>query len=80
MGPGLRNPTDEFFVDFYGPKTVRLDGLPDKSETFVEIMELPLMQELANHLPVAELSGLPAQHRPVDPDRPRRDRPDDPSG
>ncbi|MFP6745307.1 MAG: phytanoyl-CoA dioxygenase family protein [Alphaproteobacteria bacterium] len=53
MGPGLRHPTDEFFVEFYGPKTVRLDGLPDKSKTFVEIMELPMMQEVANHFLLA---------------------------
>jgi hypothetical protein len=47
--PGLRHPTDEFFVEFYGSKTIRLDGLPAKSKTFVEIIGLPLMQEIADH-------------------------------
>jgi len=47
--PGLRHPTEEFYVEFYGRKTVRLDGLPAKSKAFIEIMELPMMQELADH-------------------------------
>ena len=38
-GPGLRNPTDDFFVEFYGKQTIRLDGLPARSKTFQEIME-----------------------------------------
>mgnify|MGYP006137707751 CR=1 FL=1 len=38
--PGLRHATNDFFVEFYGSKTIRLDGLPAKSKTFLEIMQL----------------------------------------
>lgn len=48
--PGLRHPTSESFVEFYGNKTVRLDGLPAKSKTFLEIMELPLLSGVADEL------------------------------
>lgn len=47
--PGLRHPTEEFFIEFYGDKTIRLDGLPAKSKTFVEVMQLPLLRETADH-------------------------------
>ena len=47
--PGLRHPTEEFFIEFYGDKTIRLDGLPAKSKTFVKVMQLPLLQETADH-------------------------------
>ncbi len=47
--PGLRHPTEEFFVDFYGKSTIRLDGLPAKSDTFVEVMQVPLMHEVCDH-------------------------------
>jgi ectoine hydroxylase-related dioxygenase (phytanoyl-CoA dioxygenase family) len=49
-GPGLRNPTGDFYVDFYGSKTVRLDGLPAKSKAFVDLMLSPLMTGLADEL------------------------------
>ena len=47
--PGLRHPTEEFFIKFYGDKTIRFDGLPAKSKTFVEVMQLPLLQKTADH-------------------------------
>ncbi|NKB99577.1 MAG: mitomycin antibiotic biosynthesis protein [Pseudomonadales bacterium] len=48
-GPGLRNPAHERFVEFYGDKTIRLDGIPAKSETFVKFMLDPLMHEVCAH-------------------------------
>ncbi len=48
--PGLRHPTNDFFVEFYGRKTIRLDGLPAKSATFLEVMQLPLMTAVADEL------------------------------
>lgn len=47
--PGLRNPVDDFFVEFYGTRTIRLDGIPGKSETFVEFMLDPLMHSVCEH-------------------------------
>lgn len=48
--PGLRNPTEDFFVEFYGNKTIRLDGLPARSKTFVDLMESRLMTGVADIL------------------------------
>lgn len=48
--PGLRHPTEEFFVEFYGSQTIRLDGLPAKSKTFWEIMEESFMTRVADIL------------------------------
>ena len=31
--PGLRNPTEDRMVEFYGNRTIRLDGLPARSRT-----------------------------------------------
>ncbi len=42
-GPGLRHPTHERMVEFYGQSTVRIDGLPAKSEAFIGIMLTPLL-------------------------------------
>ncbi|MBT4042588.1 MAG: phytanoyl-CoA dioxygenase family protein, partial [Rhodospirillaceae bacterium] len=47
--PGLRHPAAERMVDFYGLSTVRIDGLPGKSETFVEVMASPLLCAAADH-------------------------------
>jgi len=47
--PGLRNPSHDFFVEFYGRNTIRLDGIPAKSETFVQYMLDPLMHEVCAH-------------------------------
>ena len=41
--PGLRHPAHERMVEFYGLSTIRFDGLPAKSEAFVEIMLTPLL-------------------------------------
>jgi hypothetical protein len=48
--PGLRHPTEDYFVEFYGRRTIRLDGLPARSKTFVEIMQLPLLTGVADVL------------------------------
>jgi len=49
-GPGLRNPASDYFVEFYGSQTIRLDGLPSHSETFWEIMEDSFMTRVADEL------------------------------
>lgn len=48
LGVGLRNPVNDFMVEFYGSSTVRFDGLPGKSASFVELMQLPLLQGVAD--------------------------------
>ncbi|MGB1012316.1 MAG: phytanoyl-CoA dioxygenase family protein [Thiolinea sp.] len=48
--PGLRHATNDFFVEFYGSQTIRLDGLPAKSKTFLEIMQSPLISGVADEL------------------------------
>jgi hypothetical protein len=35
---GLRNPIAEQTIEFYGSKTIQLDGLPAKSQTFFEVL------------------------------------------
>jgi ectoine hydroxylase-related dioxygenase (phytanoyl-CoA dioxygenase family) len=47
--PGIRHPDHEFFVDFYGKSTIRIDGLPAKSATFVDLMLSPLITAVADH-------------------------------
>ena len=48
LGVGLRNPTHDRMVEFYGSSTVRFDGLPAKSSGFVEVLQLPLLQNVAD--------------------------------
>ncbi len=50
IGVGMRYPTTDFYVDFYGTKTVRFDGLPAKSPAFLDVMQLPLLQNIADIL------------------------------
>ena len=42
-------------VEFYGDKTIRFDGLPGKSATFIDLMLLPQLLNTADHFcyPVA---------------------------
>lgn len=49
VGPGLRNPTTDEMIEFYGHSTVRIDGLPAKSSVFLDVMMLPQMCETADH-------------------------------
>ena len=49
VNPGLRNPTTEEKIDFYGLSTIRIDGLPAKSSTFLDVMLLPQLLETADH-------------------------------
>ncbi len=37
-------------IDFYGTKTIRLDGIPSKSETFVDFMLDPLIHEVCQQV------------------------------
>ncbi len=53
LGPGLRHPSHPDMIEFYGDSTVRFDGLPTHSKTFQEIMELPLMNGVADELLLA---------------------------
>ena len=48
--PEMRTPTHPAMIDFYGTKTIRLDGIPSKSETFVEFMLDPLMHDVCQHV------------------------------
>ncbi|MBT4487481.1 MAG: phytanoyl-CoA dioxygenase family protein, partial [Rhodospirillaceae bacterium] len=52
-GPGLRHPAHERMVEFYGNSTIRFDGLPAKSETFIEVMQTPLLIGAADHFLLA---------------------------
>jgi ectoine hydroxylase-related dioxygenase (phytanoyl-CoA dioxygenase family) len=47
--PGVARPTHEFMKKFYGNTTIRIDGLPGKSPTFVEILCGPLIGAVADH-------------------------------
>jgi hypothetical protein len=47
--PGLRHPAHERMVEFYGLSTIRFDGLPAKSESFIEVMLTPLLCGAADH-------------------------------
>lgn len=49
VAPGLRHPTHEEIIEFYGFSTIRIDGLPAKSDTFVELMLHPLLTQTADH-------------------------------
>lgn len=48
--PGLRHASDDFFIEFYGTRTIRLDGLPAKSDTFLEVMQLPWILGVADEI------------------------------
>ena len=48
LGVGLRNPVNDGMAEFYGSATVRFDGLAGKSSSFVELMQLPLLQGVAD--------------------------------
>ena len=48
-GPGLRHPSMDNIIDFYGRSTVRIDGLPAKSDVFLEAMLLPQLCQTADH-------------------------------
>jgi len=49
LAPGLRHPSHERMIDFYGHNTIRYDGLPGKSATFLDIMLLPQLIETADY-------------------------------
>lgn len=50
VAPGLRHPSHEEMIEFYGHSTIRLDGLPGRSETFQEIMQSRLICGVADEL------------------------------
>jgi len=47
--PGVRHPTEDDMVSFYGKATVRADGLPGKSNAFLDVMQHPLLLGVADH-------------------------------
>lgn len=49
VAPGLRNPTMQEMIEFYGESTIRIDGLPAKSDSFIDIMLLPQLCAAADH-------------------------------
>lgn len=49
LAPGLRHPSHADMVEFYGHSTIRIDGLPGKSETFRELMQLPHLIDATEH-------------------------------
>jgi len=48
--PAMRTPDQEEMVRFYGSRTIRIDGIPGKSATFVDFMLDPLMHEVCQHV------------------------------
>jgi ectoine hydroxylase-related dioxygenase (phytanoyl-CoA dioxygenase family) len=48
--PGLRHPTTDYYVGFYGARTIRRDGLPAISATFVELMDDSFLTRVADEL------------------------------
>ncbi len=49
IAPGLRNPSHQEAIEFYGHSTVRIDGLPGKSAAFLEFMSLSQLRETADY-------------------------------
>jgi len=47
--PESRNPNHPTMEEFYGAKTVRFDGIPDKSETFVEFLSKSPALDVCEH-------------------------------
>ncbi|MFT5657926.1 MAG: ectoine hydroxylase-related dioxygenase (phytanoyl-CoA dioxygenase family) [Gammaproteobacteria bacterium] len=47
--PGLRHATHDEAVEFYGNSTIRFDGLPGRSLSFLDIMRLPFLIGTADH-------------------------------
>ena len=48
--PGLRHPSAERMIEFYGHSTIRLDGMPSRSAAFREVMLSPLLCGVADEL------------------------------
>ncbi len=48
--PGLRNPTAERMIEFYGHNTIRFDGIPAKSKAFLDLLSDSFMTRLADAL------------------------------
>ncbi len=48
--PGLRHPPSDFYVEFYGSRTIRIDGLPAKSRAFWALLEDSFMTRIADRL------------------------------
>ena len=48
--PGLRHPPSDFYVEFYGSRTIRIDGLPAKSRAFWDLLEDSFMTRIADRL------------------------------
>ena len=48
--PGLRHPSAQRMIEFYGHSTIRLDGMPSRSAAFREVMLSPLLCGVADAL------------------------------
>lgn len=48
--PEERTPAHPAMIDFYGTRTIRLDGIPSKSETFVDFMLDPLIHDVCQQI------------------------------
>ena len=48
--PGLRHPSAERMIEFYGHSTIRLDGMPSRSAAFREVMLSSLLCGVADEL------------------------------
>lgn len=47
--PGIAHPTEDDMITFFGQSTIRIDGLPAKSKTFVEVMQQELLCDVADY-------------------------------
>ncbi len=50
IGPGLRHPPSDFFVEFYGSRTVRIDGLPARSRVIWDLLGESFMTRIADRM------------------------------
>ena len=49
VDPGIRHPTAERMIEFFGHSTIRIDGLPGKSDSFLAVMLTPQLCAAADH-------------------------------
>ena len=66
--PGLRHPSAERMIEFYGSSTIRLDGMPARSAAFREVMLSPLLCGVADELLLPNCDKTPSVeflHKPL---------------
>ena len=62
-------------IDFMGHKTHRIDGLPGKSKSFIDLLQHPLALDMADHYLLPSCLHYLLSDRAADRDRVRRDGP-----